>query len=54
MQVECKLQFKGIKDNIMKAVEYMQMLLDELEVRRIFMKSSEIKVIISNLMPIKQ
>ena len=43
-----------MKENIIKSVEYIQTIIDELEVRRIYMKSSEIKVIIANLMPIKQ
>jgi histone-lysine N-methyltransferase SETD2/UMP-CMP kinase len=50
----CKLSLKGIKENIMQGVEYIQSILDTLEVRRIFMSSSDIKIIISNLMPIKQ
>lgn len=54
MKIETKLVLKGMKENIVKAVEYIQIQLDELEVRRIYMKSSEIKVIIANLIPIKQ
>ena len=54
MKTETKLVFKGMKENIVKAVDYIQSQLDELEARRIYMKSSEIKVIIANLIPIKQ
>lgn len=54
LHLECKLSLKGIKDNIILAVEYLQEILDELEVRRIYMSSSDIKIIISNLMPLKQ
>lgn len=54
MKIESKLVFKGMRDNIVRAVEYIQIQLDELEVRRVYMKSSEIKVIIANLIPIKQ
>ena len=54
MKIETKLVLKGMKENIVKAVDYIQTQLDELEVRRIYMKSSEIKVIIANLIPIKQ
>ena len=54
LKIECNLSFKGVKENIIRAVEYIQEMIDSLEVRRIYMKSSEIKVIISNLMPIKQ
>ena len=54
LKTECKISLKGNKENIIASVEYIQGIIDELEVRRIYMKSSEIKVIIANLMPIKQ
>lgn len=54
LNLECKMSLKGIKDNIILAVEYLQGILDELEVRRIYMSSSDIKIIIANLMPLKQ
>lgn len=54
MNLQCKMSLKGIKDNIILAVEYLQEIIDELEVRRIYMSSSDIKIIIANLMPLKQ
>ena len=45
---------KGIKDNILESCKYLQSIVDGLYVERIFMGSSDIKIIISNLMPIKQ
>ena len=54
MSEETKISLKGNKENIIKAVEYLQGILDVLEVRRILMGSSDIKIIIANLMPIKQ
>lgn len=54
LSLECKVSLKGIKDNIVDAVQYLQEIIDELEVRRIYMSSSDIKIIIANLMPLKQ
>jgi len=54
LHVESTLTFTGIKENILQAIEYLQHILNELKVKRIYMSSSDIRVIISNLMPIKQ
>lgn len=48
------LTLKGIKDNISKARDYLQDIVDKLSVHRIYMCTSEIRVIISNLIMIKQ
>lgn len=48
------LTLKGIKNNIFKARDYLQSIIDELTVHRIYMCTSEIKVIITNLITIKQ
>lgn len=48
------LTLKGIKDNIIKARDFLQGIVSELSVTRVYMCSSEIKVIIANLIIIKQ
>jgi hypothetical protein len=48
------LTLKGIKDNILKARDFLQGIVDRLSVQRIYMCTSEIRVIISNLIMIKQ
>ena len=53
IHVKCKLSLKGIKENIIKAVGYLQKIIKELKVERLYMNSSDIRVIIANLMPIK-
>lgn len=45
---------KGIKENIIRARDYLQSIVDDLRVYRKYMGSSEIKVIIANLITIKQ
>lgn len=48
------LTMKGIKENIIKARDYLQNIVNELVVYRRYMNAGEIKVIISNLISIKQ
>jgi hypothetical protein len=48
------MTLKGFKDNIIKARNYYQGIINELTVHRIYMSSSEIKEIIHNLITIKQ
>ena len=48
------LTLKGIKENILKARDFLQTIVRELEVQRIYMSAGEIKVIITNLISIKQ
>jgi hypothetical protein len=48
------LTLKGIKENIIKARDFLQTIVDELSVHRVYMSTNEIKVIIANLIIIKQ
>ena len=48
------LKMKGIKDNILRAREYLQKIVNELTVCRKYMNTGEIKIIIANLIMIKQ
>lgn len=48
------ITLKGIKENIIQSCQYLQDIIKGLYVERIYMGSSDIKIIISNLMPIKQ
>lgn len=54
LQETTPLTMKGIKANILKARDYLQAIVDELCVYRKYMSSNEIRIIISNLITIKQ